>query len=137
MGSALTVLLGFTRDLNIILLVSLLVHMILNIPYRYVLITVFGLMCLRYIWLSASISADIFDIFNYYATPLPDYLELILPYILLLVTYYYVKDTKSIMLAIGVIYSIFLVMALFPSSSFDRMAASNFWSRLGIETNSQ
>lgn len=124
MGSALTVLLSITRDLSIILGTSLGITKLAKFQYSTILMTVFWIyVILRYI-----LGADA-SIMNYFSTPLPSYIELIIPYVILLVTWLTVPESHKLVIFILFAYTLGVIFALFPSNEFDKMAANKFWAQ--------
>lgn len=130
MGSALTVAISLTRYLNVSLLSTVLIKKYLNTNFInnvypsvilcvilfLVLITVFNIQF-----------PDKIDIFNYYATPLPEVIEIILPVILMLYLFKSYND-YGIFIYVAV-YLYMMYGALFPSanSGIDKIAADQFW----------
>lgn len=108
MGSALTVTLSITRTLNLTLLSFLLV----NVPNIYILPLFIILFAI--------------NVLNYFTYPLPMAVELMLPYILLILIGR--KQGKlGNLFYIGIVHLWFVYTALYPTSSFDKSAANTFW----------
>lgn len=135
----LTVQLSITRWLNISLLATILVsHKFPSIEPAYLFLGIFsGFVFSQFILPWSTNLLGRFDFTNYFATPLPEILEMILPYIGLYILYNRMPNNVSsssynkYLLAIGAYYTYGLYRALFPPShiGIDKMAADGFWER--------
>jgi len=131
MGSAITVMLSFTRYFNIALVTTLAIYKISKPREKYKLlfpsIIIFILFILILILLfSRTIKLDDnYNIFNYYSTPLPYIVEIMLPLIILPLLYMNNRDDYGLFL-LASIYILSMYGALFPpKNSFDYVAAKN------------
>jgi hypothetical protein len=129
MGSALTVLLSVSRQLNLTLLGTILIKQFYN-PLQLQTYWIFLIMLFIIMLPMFNEMPRIFtDLTNYYYAPLPAALEILLVYILAFMLYRITGDSANmpLMIYLLVVYSIWVAYSLYPSDSFDGTAAKNFW----------
>jgi hypothetical protein len=133
MGSALTVLLSVSREINLVLLGTILIKSFYNplqLGSYWIFLIMFFIMLLPYVIEMPKIFTDLT---NYYAFPLPAALEILLVYILSFILYKINGESASnmsIMIYLLVLYTLAVGTSLYPSDTFDGMAAKNFWANL-------
>jgi len=133
MGSALTVLLSISRDINLALLGTILIKSFFN-PFQLELSWIFVIMLFIIIvpFLVIQMPQFFADLTNYYAFPLPAALEILLVYILSFVLYRISDKPSNILVPIFFlsIYTLLVGQSLWPSDTFDGRAAKIFWNGL-------
>ena len=130
MGSALTVLLSFSRTFNLTLAATLALSGIF--PAEYVIgVMLFLLVAGPSYGILANILSE--GIFNYHSTPLNPLLEIALVYLLGFWLYWLrgTKELRAVLTLLGIVYTYFVYIGLFPSGEgIDRFAADHFWKNL-------
>lgn len=134
MGSTLTVMLSFTRNLNIALLSTLLVNKYGSIKLQPSILI--GVVFFLIILIGMKVHFK-YNPLNYFSTPLPELLEMSLPIIMLYLLYSSYKQKTGNpdygLVVICLIYLYGLYRAIFPKGEgVDKIAADNFKRKNGL-----
>lgn len=126
MGSALTVLLSFTRLFNLALVITILAS--LMFPSYPIQTTMIVFIALGFLIIIPTLNGCNIPLLNYHETRLPANIELALPYILIVSLYWINQKTPLFYILLMLMYGACVYAALYPRSEFDKLAADNYWS---------
>jgi len=131
MGSALTILLSTTRELNVFAAIVIASHFLFPQANTTHIAYIVGFLVLLLI-ICNPFPIELNPL-NHFSMPVPDIIEIIIFYILMFVMYkQQIISPRQVLIVLG-LYTYFVYVALFPrgNAGIDVVAARGFWSRLG------